>query len=147
MKCRKGLEAYNQFQSGWVQKVLVLNTTEETCVLIAKVLHSQRLSESPLRPWVASKKDGTVICAHCNCMAGYGDDLLITLKTSDVCAISLYRSRGKCNPNYDLLIAAESIYKMEDMTDKDKNTNSWDYFQCFATHRFLIFCNICARWS
>ena len=71
MKCRKGLEAYNQFQSGWVQKLLSLNTTDETCVLIAKVLHSQRLSDEPLRPWVAIKKDGTVLCAHCNCMAGY----------------------------------------------------------------------------
>ena len=73
IKSRKGLEPYNQFQSGWVQKVLSLNTTEDTCVLIAKVLHSQRLAENPLRPWVALKKDGTVICAHCNCMAGYED--------------------------------------------------------------------------
>ncbi|XP_001624269.3 LOW QUALITY PROTEIN: uncharacterized protein LOC5503168 [Nematostella vectensis] len=74
MKCRKGLEAYNQFQSGWVQKVLSLNTTADTCVLIAKVLHSQRLSEDALRPWVAIKKDGTVsMCAHCNCMAGIGE--------------------------------------------------------------------------
>ncbi|EDO26863.1 predicted protein [Nematostella vectensis] len=70
MKCRKGLEAYNQFQSGWVQKVLSLNTTADTRVLIAKVLYSQRLSEDALRPWVAIKKDGTVMCAHCNCMAG-----------------------------------------------------------------------------
>ena len=55
MKCGKGLEAYNQFQSGWVPKVLSLNTTDNTCVLMAKVLHSQRLSE-PMRPWVAIKK-------------------------------------------------------------------------------------------
>ena len=70
MKSRKSLEAYNQFQSGWVQKVLFHSTSQDTCVLIAKVLHSQRLSEEPLRPWVALKMDGTVICAHCNCMAG-----------------------------------------------------------------------------
>lgn len=71
MKSRKGLEAHNTFQSGWVQKVLCLNTADNTRVLTAKVLHSQRLSEDSLRPWVAIKKDGTVICAHCNCMAGY----------------------------------------------------------------------------
>ncbi|CAL4250689.1 unnamed protein product, partial [Meganyctiphanes norvegica] len=63
MKSRKSLEAYNQFQSGWVQKVLIFSTSENTCVLSSKVLHSQRLSEDPLRPWVAVQQDGKVICA------------------------------------------------------------------------------------
>jgi putative phage-type endonuclease len=38
-----------------------------------QVLHSQRLSEKPLRPWVVAEKSGTVAAAHCNCMAGLGE--------------------------------------------------------------------------
>lgn len=32
--------------------------------------HSQRLSESPLAPWVAVRQCGTIVTAHCNCKAG-----------------------------------------------------------------------------
>ena len=70
MKNWKSLEAYNQFQWGWVQKVVSLKTDDNIVVLSAKVLHSQRLNEEPLSPWVAAKINGTIICAHCNCMAG-----------------------------------------------------------------------------
>lgn len=38
-----------------------------------KVKHSQKLSASPLQPWVAVEKEGLVICAHCNCIAGLGE--------------------------------------------------------------------------
>ena len=34
--------------------------------------HSQRLSEAPLKPWLAVQANGTVLTAHCNCMAGLG---------------------------------------------------------------------------
>ena len=70
MKNWRSLEAYNQFQSGSVQKVVSLKTDDNIIVLPAKVLHSQRLNEEPPSPWVAAKIDGTIICAHCNCMAG-----------------------------------------------------------------------------
>lgn len=36
-------------------------------------MHSQKLSEPPLRPWVLIRKDGTVVTAHCTCMAGLGE--------------------------------------------------------------------------
>ena len=49
MKCRKSVEAHNQFQSGWVTKVFTLQTQEDQYVLTAKGLHSQRLSEEPLK--------------------------------------------------------------------------------------------------
>ncbi|KAG1671733.1 Chromatin modification-related protein YNG2 [Nymphon striatum] len=38
-----------------------------------QVLHSQRMSEKPLRPWIISEKSGAVKAAHCNCMAGLGE--------------------------------------------------------------------------
>ena len=42
-------------------------------VLKAAVLHSQSISSSPLLPWVAVKAEGTILCAHCTCMAGIGE--------------------------------------------------------------------------
>ena len=35
--------------------------------------HSQRVSATPLKPWIAVEKVGTVLCAHCTCMAGLGE--------------------------------------------------------------------------
>ncbi len=37
------------------------------------MIHSQKLSETPLRPWVVVRKDGSVQAAHCDCMAGLGE--------------------------------------------------------------------------
>ena len=34
------------------------------------VMHSQTLNESKLNLWVAVQKDGSVICALCDCVAG-----------------------------------------------------------------------------
>lgn len=35
--------------------------------------HSQRLREVPLKVWIVAKKDGVVLAAHCDCMAGLGE--------------------------------------------------------------------------
>ena len=35
-----------------------------------QVKHSQRVSATPLLPWVIVEKNGEVIGAHCTCMAG-----------------------------------------------------------------------------
>ena len=35
--------------------------------------HSQHLNEAPLIPWLAVQKNGTVLTAHCNCLAGLGE--------------------------------------------------------------------------
>ena len=37
--------------------------------------HSQRISATPLLPWVIVEKQGTIVAAHCTCMAGYTDIL------------------------------------------------------------------------
>ena len=36
-------------------------------------MHSQRLSEKPLRPWAIVDTSGTIRSAHCDCMAGLGE--------------------------------------------------------------------------
>ena len=69
MKSRKGLDAYIFFESGWVGNVLC-HETQAGVLLSAKVMHSQRISEESLQPWVFAGKDGNILCAHCNCMAG-----------------------------------------------------------------------------
>lgn len=38
-----------------------------------QVLHSQRMSEKPLQPWIIAEKDGRILAAHCTCMAGLGE--------------------------------------------------------------------------
>ena len=69
MKSGKSLEAHSQFVSGWVGAVKIMQTEENIYLLTATVLHLQALSDDPLQPWVALQKYGSVICAHCNCMA------------------------------------------------------------------------------
>lgn len=72
LRCYKGLDAYNQFVSGWVRETGTCIVNDK-CVVTAKVLHSQRLNEKPLRPWVIAKRDGQIAAAHCTCMAGLGE--------------------------------------------------------------------------
>ena len=60
--------------SGWVQTVYYHDLVygNKNCVLKALVNPSQRLSEKPHEPWIAvDKLSGTVVTAHCTCMAGY----------------------------------------------------------------------------
>lgn len=47
-------------------------------------MHSQKLSEQFLKPWIVTKSDGSIICAHCNCMAGLGETC------THVCAVLFY---------------------------------------------------------
>ena len=46
---------------------------ERGVLLTARVRHSQQVSATPVKPWVAAEKSGTIICAHCTCMAGLGE--------------------------------------------------------------------------
>ncbi|MCL4144766.1 UNVERIFIED_CONTAM: hypothetical protein GTU68_057373 [Idotea baltica] len=42
-------------------------------IFLFQVNHSQKLNEKPLTPWVFAHKDGVIISAHCDCMAGLGE--------------------------------------------------------------------------
>lgn len=48
-------------------------TLDSKMVLTATVRHSQSVSATPLRRWIAADTIGTIICAHCTCMAGLGE--------------------------------------------------------------------------
>ena len=41
--------------------------------MILQVLHSQKLSETPLCSWIVLEEEGDICCAHCTCMAGLGE--------------------------------------------------------------------------
>ena len=71
---------------GWVSNVRILSLGEVS-LLLADVKHSQKLTATPLHPWIGSRGqtqpetnpwiaaewNGRVICAHCTCMAGLGE--------------------------------------------------------------------------
>ena len=71
LKAYKSMDGYNFFIQGWAGKVEVL-VEYEVVILKATVWHSQSVSSPLLHPWIAAEKCGTVICAHCTCMAGIG---------------------------------------------------------------------------
>ncbi|KAL1267167.1 hypothetical protein QQF64_002842 [Cirrhinus molitorella] len=70
MKAYKSMDAYNYFVSGWVNDIGTKVLQNDNRLVFARVNHSQRSAETPLKTWVIAKHDGEVIAAHCNCMAG-----------------------------------------------------------------------------
>ena len=60
--------------SGWLRTVYYhdFGYGNKNCLLKALVNPSQRTSEKPHLPWVAiEKSSGSILTAHCTCMAGY----------------------------------------------------------------------------
>ena len=72
LKAYKSLEGYRQFIDGWVSDIRVTAYNDKLLVT-AKVKHSQRLSVPPAKAWIGVEKSGTIICGHCDCMAGLGE--------------------------------------------------------------------------
>lgn len=68
----KQLEAYNYSQNGYVREVksMVFGKEVESLVVKALVNSSQRAPNNAHEPWLIAAKDGTILCAHCTCMAG-----------------------------------------------------------------------------
>lgn len=62
----KSLEAYNYF----VRDVKLWAVSPEHRVLQAQVNPSMRSPDKPHDAWIAVKANGTIITAHCKCMAG-----------------------------------------------------------------------------
>ncbi|XP_049267370.1 uncharacterized protein LOC125756543 [Rhipicephalus sanguineus] len=73
MKAYKSLEAHNYFTSGWVRNIAATQLQSERVVVLGEVSHSQRLREPDLKVWCLANVDGSIITAHCTCMAGAGE--------------------------------------------------------------------------
>ena len=74
-KCKhfRNLLAYTQMVSGFITSVLG-QIIQNTCVVLAKVRHSQRMNDPHVQLWIITTKEGTVVSAHCvGCMAGFGE--------------------------------------------------------------------------
>ena len=68
LKAYKSLDGYNFYTNGWVSDVRVTATQvsrSRNFIATALIKHSQRLSSTPLKAWVAVKHTGEVIAAHC----------------------------------------------------------------------------------
>jgi len=46
---------------------------ENIVLILGKVRHSYAASKTPLRPWVLVRSNGTILVAHCTCMAGLAE--------------------------------------------------------------------------
>ncbi|KAL1481639.1 hypothetical protein MTO96_015325 [Rhipicephalus appendiculatus] len=71
-KNHKLSDAYNSFLSGEVQRVMSFTAGKRgvgVVLLTASVEAGQQLSKA-YRPWCIVEDDGTVVSAHCTCMAG-----------------------------------------------------------------------------
>jgi len=74
VKNYKSLQSFKYFTSGWVLEVEWKEYSKENIVLIlGKVRHSYAASKTPLRPWVLVRSNGTILVAHCTCMAGLAE--------------------------------------------------------------------------
>ena len=67
----KQLEAYNYFKNNHVRTVFSSACKDgRSVVLKAKVNPSQNSPEQAHEAWLISRKDGTIVTAHCTCKAG-----------------------------------------------------------------------------
>ncbi|XP_034066573.1 uncharacterized protein LOC117542824 isoform X4 [Gymnodraco acuticeps] len=73
MKAYKSMEAFNYFVCGWVNDLGTKTALNKCRLVFARVNHSQRSGETPLKTWIVAKEDGEVVTAHCNCMAGLSE--------------------------------------------------------------------------
>ncbi|KAJ8031893.1 hypothetical protein HOLleu_25248 [Holothuria leucospilota] len=103
MRSYIGLEAYNQFVSGWVREVVAWKAERNLVIVSGRVMHSQRLQETALHPWVIAQKDGKIISAHCNCMAGLGETC------THVCSLLFY-TETKVRIRDSVTVTQEAAY-------------------------------------
>ena len=69
----KSLESHDLFTSGWVGEPLLI-VINSRAVVLCKVQHSMGVnSKPPVRAWVMINQNGSVECAHRECMAGIAE--------------------------------------------------------------------------
>ncbi|KAL5486605.1 hypothetical protein EMCRGX_G019107 [Ephydatia muelleri] len=72
-KAMTGCDSY--VKDGWVLAMKIhyfRHDSNNRCIVMGKVRHSQKINAVPVLPWVVLELNGTVLCAHCTCMAGLG---------------------------------------------------------------------------
>ncbi|CAN7978262.1 unnamed protein product [Ixodes persulcatus] len=104
MKAFKSLESHNYFTSGWVKGPSARGISGDRTLLLSEVNHSQRLRETPAKVWILVHGDGSIITAHCTCMAGAGE---------------------ACSHIGSTLFAVETIVRIRDSSTCTQKENRW----------------------
>ncbi|KAK0139170.1 hypothetical protein N1851_024247 [Merluccius polli] len=74
LRAFKSTDAYQYSVAGWVKEARIWHLElQKLYVIIAHVHHSQALSTKLTWPWIMVQEEGTVVMAHCTCMAGLGE--------------------------------------------------------------------------
>ena len=74
LRAYKSLDGNKYLVAGWIGDVSTHTVVGSVYLIVtAKVRHSQTVSVSSISPWVAAERNGTILCAHCTCMAGLGE--------------------------------------------------------------------------
>ena len=100
--------------------------SEESIVLIiGKVRHRYAANKTPLRPWVLVRCNGTVLVAHCTCMAGLAETC------SHVGAILHWvETAVRVHDDYPMHIKREQMAYANTYTKYPILTAQGDRFQC-----------------
>ncbi|KAH9366634.1 hypothetical protein HPB48_018162 [Haemaphysalis longicornis] len=104
MRMVKSLEAHNFFTSGWVRGLAAKQLPSKRVVVLSQVNHSQRLRDPQLKVWVLAEANGTIVAAHCTCMAGLGE---------------------ACSHIGATLFAVETAVRIRDARTCTEKTNVW----------------------
>ena len=75
LKAYMGMDGYKYVTNGWIDYVKVVATPARPSIVLVctHIRHLQRLTATPLKPWVAVEQSVVVVCAHCDCMARLGE--------------------------------------------------------------------------
>ena len=74
LRVYKSLDGYKYLVAGWVGDVSTHTVVGSVYLIVTvKVRHSQTVSVPSISPRVAAERNGTILCAHCTCMAGLGE--------------------------------------------------------------------------
>nr|XP_019546064.2 uncharacterized protein LOC109416458 [Aedes albopictus] len=101
MKNSRSLEGYKKYEAGFVHSVSG-KIVNGNYVIVGKVIHSMKLRESMLRPWVIINISGGIVAAHCDCIAGSSETC------SHVSAVLYFLAN----------LHAQSLNRRETVTDK-----------------------------
>ncbi|KAK6168739.1 hypothetical protein SNE40_019924 [Patella caerulea] len=122
MKTYKSLEAYNQYESGWVQTCFT-KIVGKNIIFKAKVNRSQAVTEKPHEAWVCvNNSDGSIITGHCTCMAGQGSvcsHVAAILFKVEACGRLGFNQQLSCtsvpcmwNQNYTKKVTGDTIHNI-----------------------------------
>lgn len=68
----KGLDGLDMATKGWVKEIKGIKTSFGH-VVYARVFHSMRMNETPLKTWAAIESNAKIKNSHCDCVAGFGE--------------------------------------------------------------------------